>query len=232
MLLEAIRDERSLKTEYTKEDAIFFLRLSDYSTSYKKLKEYLANEKMEFVNFLKDFTYTNYNIEALYKRFNLSYADKDKINRYEAICRYIKESSSEFQKRTERINNCYNSLLGQLGQFETKYIAKAKELAEKEWNRKVVEKTTTKSLDEYINLEVDSAQRYYVFSLMNLAERLINNGVNEENIKVQFIGEDMKLFEMILTDGKKTFHGRAIIAAEFSSIVSTHVRFIITKSKK
>ena len=52
----------------------------------------------------------------------------------------------------------------------------------------------------------------------------VNANVHHENLL-----QVHKLFEMILTDGIESFHCRSIFCAEYSHLVQSHWRFIITK---
>lgn len=227
-VLILLRDERSSKTEWTTEDAINFRRLCSYS-SYNKMKEYLDLENRNFIKFFINWYDNKYQITSkVLKRFSHTIAEKDIIKTFNNLNKYLTETSVDWAVKQQRIENCKNALIAQLGEFKRKFLDAGAKIAEEQWNG---EKNHLWSLDEYIKREVDNRERYYNFAMISLAERLIRNGVDEENIKVNYIQEDYKLFEMGINDGKSTWHARSIVAAEYSDIVTCHLRFIVTKIK-
>lgn len=227
-ILVLMREERSIKSEWNEEDAKNFFRICSYSV-YNKMKDYLELENRNFINYLIEYYDNKYQItNKLYKKYSLSPADKEHIKVFENLKRFIEETSIDYAIKNQRIALCKNSLIAQLGQFKRMFLEEGAKYAENQWNG---QKNHLWSLEDYIKMEVDNRERYYNFAMHSLAERLIRNGVDETNIKVNYIQEDYKLFEMGIEDGKSVWHARTIIAAKYSTIVNCHLRFIITKTK-
>lgn len=63
-----------------------------------------------------------------------------------------------------------------------------------------------------------------------IADRVRGAGMDTGSVKVEFIGNDPKAFEMYLSDGIHRLHCRSVFCAEFSVLVSAHWRFIITNA--
>lgn len=225
-ILELLREERVSKECFTDEDAQFFFRLCRY-TSYNKMKTYLELESRKFVNFLIEWYENRYKVSKLRNKWPISLADGDKIKTMESMERFIRETSTEWAIREKRIADCANILRTQLQGFKRKFLKAGESLAVLHWNG---EKNHLWSLDEFVKRELDNRERYYNFAILSLAERLVRNGVDENNLTVNFIKEDMKLFEMSIYDGKNSWHARSIIAAEWSAYMNCHIRFIVTKT--
>lgn len=66
-------------------------------------------------------------------------------------------------------------------------------------------------------------------NLKAVADRLIRNGLKDNNIKLVEVNHDPKFLEMVLESNNEKFYCRSIFAAENSNLVSAHWRFIITK---
>lgn len=80
----------------------------------------------------------------------------------------------------------------------------------------------------YIDDEVDQAERRYKQDMEAVADKVRRMRMDEKAIDVESIDQDPKHFDIWLTDGEKRVHARSIFAAEFSTLVTPHYRFIIT----
>ena len=74
------------------------------------------------------------------------------------------------------------------------------------------------------------AERDYNYNIEVIADRIIKAGMNTEAVKVGYVGEDAKFFEMFIGDGENRMHCRSIFCAEYSVLVEPHWRFIITNA--
>lgn len=225
-LLELLREERKTKETYTEEDARNYFRLCD-SSSYKKVSEYLKLENRSFVEFLVEYLEKKYKISKIMYNWSLSYSDKYHIALYKSFTKFLNETTDTYIQEQNRIKEAVETLRTQLVPFYEKYMEAGIKIAESIWEN---QKTHIYEKEKFVEKEQDSRERYYNFSILSLAERLIRNGVDEKTMKVHYVQEDMKLFELTISDNKSTYHARAIIAAEYSEIVSTHIRFIVTKA--
>ena len=79
---------------------------------------------------------------------------------------------------------------------------------------------------------IKNAEDLYNNTINSLAEKLFKQRVNASLLKVNYITDDPKLFEMLVSDGTETFYCRSIFCAEYSHLVESHWRFIITKRSK
>lgn len=64
-----------------------------------------------------------------------------------------------------------------------------------------------------------------------ISERLIKDNLNIDNLSITNVKNDPKFFEMIITDGNKKLYLRSVFAAQFSTKMIPHFRFIITERK-
>lgn len=74
------------------------------------------------------------------------------------------------------------------------------------------------------------AERDFNNNMEVIADRIIRAGMNTDSVKVSYIGDDAKFFEMYIGDGERRMHCRSVFCAEFSVLVEPHWRFIITNA--
>lgn len=84
---------------------------------------------------------------------------------------------------------------------------------------------------EYCDSEVNKAEEEFNVKLASMSKTLHDKGFTNENINVKHIGNDPKIFEMVVNNGQRTYYARSIWAAENSYLVSPHFRFIVTSPK-
>lgn len=65
-----------------------------------------------------------------------------------------------------------------------------------------------------------------------LAQRINEKHIDVDNMEISEVQHDPKFFEMMISDGTQKFYARSILAAEFSSKMIPHFRFIITDRSK
>lgn len=113
-----------------------------------------------------------------------------------------KINKSVSYKQYENIKNAYNKLIAIIKMFPT--------------------------IEEYVAYQIKNAENGYNNDINSLTERIKTKKMNHENISVTNIYNDPKFFEMTITDGNVTMHARSVWAAEYSTKVTAHYRFIIT----
>lgn len=84
--------------------------------------------------------------------------------------------------------------------------------------------------DVYMEKVKIDAERDFNNNIEVIADRIIASGMKTESVKVSYIGNDAKFFEMYMGDGEKRMHCRSIFCAEYSVLVEPHWRFIITNA--
>jgi hypothetical protein len=85
------------------------------------------------------------------------------------------------------------------------------------------------TIDEYVNKCVKEAIEHFNYTVRNLAERLINKNFVIDNISITNVHNDPKFFVMTISDGIKTLFCRSILAANNSTKMIPHFRFIMTE---
>jgi len=88
-----------------------------------------------------------------------------------------------------------------------------------------------KTKKSFVDANLKAAEEKFERNIDTLADRIMDRELSIPDIKVSSVREDPKVFQMMITDGKKKLFARSIIAAEWSEKVSTHFRFIITNRK-
>ena len=75
----------------------------------------------------------------------------------------------------------------------------------------------------------NEADKAFTSKLKALTDKILKYNLNLDRLKIDHIDTDPKIFEAYITDGTTTLYARSILAAEFSSYMVPHYRFIITK---
>lgn len=177
----------------------------------EKFKVELEEFKKEFLNRVKD---------AAGKYYDECPGNADKAKEHE-------EKFKKEMKDLESANGGYIS-------FRSPEYKKYKELDEKcsFWSKRYYEYYRIlrdyKTKKDFVDANIESATEKFENNIKTLAERIMDRELSIPDIKVSSVREDPKVFQMMITDGKKKLFARSIIAAEWSEKVSTHFRFIIT----
>lgn len=74
-------------------------------------------------------------------------------------------------------------------------------------------------------------EKTFANNIAAISERLIKDNLNIDNLSITDVENDPKFFEMIITDGNKKLYLRSVFAAQFSTKMIPHFRFIITERK-
>ena len=88
--------------------------------------------------------------------------------------------------------------------------------------------TTEKS---YLDKCREDGEKNFANNIAAISERLIKDNLNIDNLSITNVKNDPKFFEMIITDGNKKLYLRSVFAAQFSTKMIPHFRFIITERK-
>lgn len=84
---------------------------------------------------------------------------------------------------------------------------------------------------KYVEESLNEAERDYQYNINSIEERVEKQNFNIPETKLSDIKRDPKFFEFRITDGSKSMYCRSVRAAEFSTKVTPHFRFIITNRK-
>ena len=85
------------------------------------------------------------------------------------------------------------------------------------------------TVEEFQKFSVEEAEKQFEYNVRGLANRLIDKKFIIEKIIVSNVKNDIKFFEMTITDGEKKLYCRSVLAAQFSEKMIPHFRFIMTK---
>ena len=85
------------------------------------------------------------------------------------------------------------------------------------------------TVEEFQKFTVEEATKQFEYNVRGLANRLIDKKFIIEKIIVSNVKNDIKFFEMTITDGEKKLYCRSVLAAQFSEKMIPHFRFIMTE---
>jgi hypothetical protein len=88
-----------------------------------------------------------------------------------------------------------------------------------------------KTIESFIDECVKDAEKDFDNNINLIVERIFDKELDVTNIICSSPIIDKNRINLIITDGKKRLYCRAIIAAEFSTVMVPHVRFIVTEKK-
>lgn len=250
-----LRDLRSSKNEFSCEDISDYRRLeipektkllqeSIYFVKY--YKEYLEN-KLKSKNLFDKIAFAKTRDWNYY----MTAADKYIINEYLSAKKIIDDANP-----SKVVDKIYEKLINETKDFYSYYIESIKNKAEKFFDEipskisslkmKIESNTDNKKIEKlsnilkrletiftngkvnYVENEIKFASENFKAEMIDLANRFESHGI-DESLSIKSINNDMKLFQMVINCKENTYFARAIIAAENSEKVSTHLRFIITK---
>lgn len=85
-----------------------------------------------------------------------------------------------------------------------------------------------KTEEDFVDACVKAAMDEFESSIKTISEKILNKDLDIDLIHCKNVYQDPKLIEMTITDGKKSLYCRSILAAEYSTKMIPHFRFIIT----
>lgn len=88
-----------------------------------------------------------------------------------------------------------------------------------------------KTIESFIDECVKDAEKDFDNNINLIVERIFDKELDVTNISCSSPIIDNNRINLVITDGKKRLYCRAIIAAEFSTVMVPHVRFIVTEKK-
>ena len=115
------------------------------------------------------------------------------------------------------------------------YVGNQYEKVEEKARKKVAQfKAFTKMYTtekEYLDKCREDGEETFANNIASISERLIKDNLDVANITISDVKNDPKFFEMMLSDGTKKLYLRSVFAAQFSTKMIPHFRFIITERK-
>lgn len=233
-LLKIANDYRKEHTVYTKQDFIIWNRLWNYPASMQKIRLACEGEDMDWIDHCIKLVDNPKNYKD--RRYEYFYKLKEeKINSQDTRLQNIYENLTiitfEFKKKLYE-----HYLFNEKHRFE--YYSQYKELNDELKSNKHFASSwiKIKAMSENFNWDIfkrkidNNFETMFDGNIKEISKRInANKKINTKTLRLVSIDEDAKFFEMMLKDaGGHTVHCRSIIAAEFSELVSTHYRFIIT----
>lgn len=85
------------------------------------------------------------------------------------------------------------------------------------------------TIESYINYEIEQFERDFNDNIDLIVERVFNKQLDINKIECSEVSEEYGRINVILDDGNQKLYCRAILAAEYSSLMRPHIRFIITE---
>lgn len=190
--------------------------LTSSASDIKSLEERLTEETMSF------------------RLYHLDSVKKWAMHRYDRMpesLKNVEERINEILSKVEQYRITIHDVpvydrLRKISDFQNK-LGLGKERAH-EYEFKIILQMTKK---EYCDSEVSKAEKEFNVKLFSMSKTLYDKGFTNENINVKHIRHDPKIFEMVVSNGQKTYYARSIWAAANSYLVSPHFRFIVTSPK-
>lgn len=232
-ILNELKNRRDQKIEFTSSDITDFERLDG------KIQDKLMNESVKFIEFYIfsiESKLKSKNIDPNVKlgrdwNYYISYAQKYLIDTYKIAVKILNEKTGALNKQEDIIKKIYNVLIENTVDFHNKFIDTIKIQATNSFDRLLNKgKVKENEKEDFINAKIRLAEEEFKNSLYNISVRLFEHGVDDK-LSIEYIGNDMKYFELIIKSNNKILHCRAIIAAEYSEKVETHLRYIITEKR-
>lgn len=202
---------------------------------YQKIREELASrDPKNIANKKKE----EYSIDALTTKLGTELEDFKK----EYLKRVEKSADQTYDKLPEEIEFMTKKLKEMEDEFEEKrkeikgYMARyyAQEPIRK-YSSKLAQKKAIiiryKTKKEFIDECLNDAEKTFRGNVDALAHRLYDKKFNVEKIKISNVKDDPKIFKLLIEDDTKKLYCRSILAAEFSSKMVPHFRFIMTDHK-
>lgn len=141
---------------------------------------------------------------------------------------HIKEITPGIKAKHARVRNILNRLL-----YSHKRIRRSLEQAQKRYGDIIMDTVNRfDSRDEYMGYCKEKLHAQWNAGVIKLTEKCQVFGVDEANVKVGEPKLTSKGFEVYIADNnQRTIHARVIWAAEYSMIIQTHTRYIVTEKR-
>lgn len=232
---------------YIREESIEFQK---YYLQFllEKIKEYKASEYIYAKNlnsyglsinakmWIKRFQM----LDSHLKELDMSVEDKLKVNEITMLKNSIKA------RLEENLQEFHDELINQSKEFAKRRYNNVKSVRDKlindpaldsnkalrtKFTKAVTFLTRFKTIESFIDECVKDAEKDFDNNVNLIVERIFDKELDVTNISCSSPIIDNNRINLIITDGKKRLYCRAIIAAEFSTVMVPHVRFIVTEKK-
>lgn len=162
-ILNQLREARKTAVTFDIEDVRDFFRLEP---GVLKIKDYLKDESIEFVKYLKGHEEEYLKKHKLDKwigfpissNIPLSYADKDKLKRYAKITEYLKEAQPRPRTaKDEEFDRLVRKFTDLLADYKKEYLNRVRDYARERYNKTLPEKLQTLR-DKYADLKAEGSK--------------------------------------------------------------------------
>ena len=162
-ILNQLREARKTAVSFDIEDVRDFFRLEP---GILKIKDYLKDESIEFVKYLKRHEEEYLKKHKLDKwigfpvssNIPLSYADKDKLKRYAKIIEYLEEAQPRPRTaKDEEFDRLVRKFTDLLADYKKEYLSRVRDYARERYNKTLPEKLQTLR-DKYADLKAEGSK--------------------------------------------------------------------------
>ena len=255
-IINKANDIRKKRTSYDDNDWMIWNLTFDAPSSKKKIEESLDGEHINFIHFCIEKTMKpkwrgdnrnnifrkilqerQYSVDPLLKQIQDKLLKETVVFKEQFITSILTHEIKRFEYYSKYktlkafIHYNYKERKDEVI-VSVENTCELPEKLDKKWMQcfntiKVLSKNFNKEF--FINRILENAEQMYNENIKTISEKLLKHRINAKTLIVKYITNDPKLFEMILTDGIESFHCRSIFCAEYSHLVQSHWRFIITK---
>lgn len=162
-ILNQLREARKTAVSFDIEDVRDFFRLEP---GILKIKDYLKDESVRFVKYLKGHEEEYLKKHKLDKWIGssvssnvpLSYADKDKLKRYAKITEYLEEVQPRPRTaKDEEFDRLVRKFTDLLADYKKEYLSRVRDYARERYNKTLPEKLQTLR-DKYADLKAEGSK--------------------------------------------------------------------------
>lgn len=179
-----------------------------------RITELMQDFKVIYLKRIEDYAKKQYNY----------YSDKKNLDALEAD---VKVAQKAIEKYKEDNNITWIKWSDSIGRnLENKVENARNKVAQFKGFTKMY---TTEKM--YLDKCREDGEKTFANNIAAISERLIKDNLNIDNLSITDVKNDPKFFEMIITDGNKKLYLRSVFAAQFSTKMIPHFRFIITERK-
>lgn len=236
------------KTEFERNDYLAFMRLWNAPESAAKIRMATANESVEFITFVRDTIakgrayYGRETVISAYNRIIAERRDASDTVRQD-LTKRIEDQIADFkadffQRKENYAKNYFKRMKDEYGTVELSYKGVIAFFGDQGWEKneknykgiaKIRRITHDFDLDAFMADAKKDAESEWKSSIDLVVTRILSAGMDRDKIQIRRISDlDAKAFDIFISDGSRSMHARSIYAAEYSTIVSPHFRFIIT----
>lgn len=145
--------------------------------------------------------------------------------------KYWDELPSKIESSKKAYEEAKQLYMGEQDYAKSKTLKRKIEKASRIYNSYLIVSKKYSSKKEYVDKCKEDAEAKFDANITSISERLNKQNFIITDIKVTDIHNDPKFYTMCVTDGIKKVFCRSVWAAEFSSKMIPHFRFIITNRK-